>query len=155
MLAAIQPENTFCGKDVIQEPEFVMIDDSSSERGAFQEFWPGITTLMCIFPFLQRRWTWLLDGKNCIQHNDRVSLIQKIKELMYAKTIQALNERYQQFLISPEVLKYPNFISHIKSLWDHKSEWVHCYHASKLAWGNHTNNYAEAGMHILKEIIFG
>ena len=132
-----------------------MIDDSSTVREAFKELWPDVTTLMCTFHFLQRRWTWLLDGKNRILHDDSVTLIQKVKDLVYAKTTKALKERYQQFLKSPEVLKYPNFVNHIKSLWDHRSEWAHCYCARKLVRGNHTNNYAEAGMRILKELIFG
>ena len=77
MFVVIQQENAFSGKGAGQGPDFVMVDDSSSERGAFQEFWPGITTLMCTFHFLQHRWTWLLDGKNRIHHNDCISLMQK------------------------------------------------------------------------------
>jgi len=155
MLAELQPEKAFNGKGASQGPDFVMIDDSSTERGAFKEFWPDTTMLMCTFHFLQCRWTWLLDGKNRILHDDRIILIQKVKDLVYAKTTESLKERYQQFLKSPEVLKYPNFLNHVKSLWDRRLEWAHCYRASKLVRGNHTNNYAEAGMRILKELIFG
>jgi len=59
MLAELQPEKAFNGKGASQGPEFVMIDDSSNERGAFKEFWPDTTMLMCTFHFLQCRWTWL------------------------------------------------------------------------------------------------
>ena len=74
MFVTIQPENAFYGKGTGQGPDFVMIDNSSSKRGAF---WPGITSLMCTFHFLQCRWTWLLDRKNCIHYNDCISLYTK------------------------------------------------------------------------------
>jgi len=34
-------------------------------------------------------------------------------------------------------------------------EWALCYRKSFLVRGNHTNNVAEAGIYILKEIVFG
>ena len=49
MLAELQPANAFYGKGACQGPDFVMIDDSSTEREAFKEFWPDITTFMCTF----------------------------------------------------------------------------------------------------------
>ena len=70
------------------------------------------------------------------------------------KTTEALKERYQQSLKSSEVLKYSKFLNHIKSLWDHRSAWVHCYRVRTLVRRNHTNNYADAGGCILKELNF-
>ena len=57
VLAELQPAKAFNGKGASQGPNFVMIDDSSTEREAFNEFWPGATTFMCTFHFLQHRWT--------------------------------------------------------------------------------------------------
>ena len=155
MLAEILPGKAFNGKGANQGPSVVMIDDSSSEKGAFREFWPNITILMCTFHFLQRRWTWLHDANNQIHNSDRVCLIQKVKDLVYAKTIQDLTDKYQKFLKSAEVTKYPRFSHHMQLLWDRRSEWAHCFRSTALIRGNHTNNYAEAGMRVLKELIFG
>ena len=69
--------------------------------------------------------------------------------------IQDLTDKYQKFLKSAEVTKYPRFSQHMKLLWDHRSEWAHCFRSTALIQGNHTNNYAEAGMRVLKELIFG
>ena len=155
MLAEILPGKAFHGKGTSQGPSVVMIDDSSSEKGAFREFWPNATILMCTFHFLQHRWTWLHDANNRIHNNDRVCLIQKVKGLVYAKSVQDLTAKYQEFSKSPKVTKYPKFLQHMQSLWGRRSDWAHCYHATAMIWGNHTNNYAEAGMCVLKELIFG
>ena len=74
---------------------------------------------------------------------------------MYAKSIQDSTNKYRKFLKSPKVTKYPRFSQHIQSLWGRKSEWTHCYRTTALIRGNHTNNYAEACMRVLKELIFG
>ena len=115
MLAEILSGKAFHGKGANQGPLVVMIVDSS-EKGAFWEFWPNITILMCTFHFLQCRWTWLHDANNQIHNSDRVCLIQKVKDLVYAKSIQDLTDKYQKLLKSLEVTKYPRFSQHIQSL---------------------------------------
>lgn len=90
-----------------QGPLFVMIDDSS-EKGAFQGFWPNATILVCTFHFLQQRCTWLHDASNRIHGNDQICLIQKVKSLVYAKSVQDLTENYQDFLRSLKSLNIPN-----------------------------------------------
>ena len=50
--------------------------------------------------------------------------------------------------------KYSQFISHMLALWPRRKEWAHCYRQDILLRGNHTNNFAEAGIKILKEIVF-
>ena len=46
MLAETFPNNAFYGKGTRQGSTLLMIDDSSSEREAFQELWPNTTILM-------------------------------------------------------------------------------------------------------------
>ena len=67
-----------------------MIDDSSSERTAINKAWPSAVVLLCTFHFLQRRWTWLQDGQNKVDKNDRLILIEKIKNMVYANSESAL-----------------------------------------------------------------
>ena len=40
------------------------------------------------------------------------------------------------------------------SHWAKRHQWALCFRASLPIRGNHTNNYSEAGMKILKELIF-
>ena len=96
------------------------------------------------------------DGVNRIFNNDRILLIKElgVKELVYAKNVRELTDKHQQFLKLPEVVKHPKFSQHMQSLWGRRSDRAHCYCAAKLVQGNRTNNYAEAGMCILKELIF-
>ena len=39
-------------------------------------------------------------------------------------------------------------------MWDKRYAWAHCYRVNLPTRGNHINKYAEAGIRILKEIIF-
>ena len=96
------------------------------------------------------------DGVNRIFNNDRILLIKElgVKELVYAKSVRELTDKHKQFLKLPEVVKHPKFSQHMQSLWGRTSDRAHCYCAAKLVQGNRTNKYAEAGMRILKELIF-
>ena len=72
--------------------------------------------------------------------------------MVYAGNEQLLTQYYNELLEkTPESIKYPSFLQHIRSLWEKKA---HCYRATLPILGNHTNNYAEAGIKILKELVF-
>ena len=51
--------------------------------------------------------------------------------------------------------KYPQLAKHIQQFWDRRTEWGLWFRLDKMTRGNNTNNYAEAGIRVLKEIIFG
>ena len=53
------------------------------------------------------------------------------------------------------IVKYPNFAKRLEQFWARRMEWALSYRVEKMMRGNHTNNYAEAGMRIIKEIVFG
>ena len=50
--------------------------------------------------------------------------------------------------------KYTNFVSHMENNWEHRREWAVCFRDDALMRGIDTNNYAESGIHILKDIVF-
>jgi len=131
-----------------------MTDDSSAERNAIHSVWPEICLLLCAFHFLQRRWTWLHDGENRIANQHRQILINKVKQLVYADTQQQLKQRYTEFQSCEVVKQYPRFLAHMQGLWERRKEWAICYRKHLLTRGNQTNNYAEAGIRILKELVF-
>ena len=59
MVKELIPSDAFYCNDA---PMAFMIDDSQVEHAALLECWPSSTILLCIFHFLQKRWTWLYDG---------------------------------------------------------------------------------------------
>ena len=74
---------------------------------------------------------------------------------MFAKSELILQMKYEEFLSNSTVIKYPNFMKHVQSLWSRQSEWALCYRCHLPVRGNNTNNLSEAGVRILKEIVFG
>ena len=43
----------------------------------------------------------------------------------------------------------------MENLWEKQELWAHCFQKTLLIRGNHTNNYVEAGIKILKDLMFG
>ena len=154
MIKSVVPENTFygCGSD--QGPAVVMTDDCRAERNALQKVWPHARLLLCTFHFLQSKWTWLHNGQNKIHNFDRQLLMLKTKKLVYAATEGELFSLYDEFKKCELVKKYPKCLAYIKSHWDQRKEWALCYRKHLLVRGNHTNNYAEAGIRIVKDLVF-
>ena len=154
LVKQILTTSAFFGRGPDCGPQIFMIDDSISERSAIERAWPNAQVLLCTFHFLQRRWTWLYDGKNKIGKNERLTFIKKIQNMVYGQTESAIESYYNELLKLPEATKYKHFIEHVRSVWDKRHAWAHCYRVNLPTRGNHTNNYAEAGIRILKEIIF-
>ena len=154
MLKGVLPKEAFHGCGVQQGPMVVMTDDSLAERNALHSVWPATCRLLCVFHFLQAKWTWLHDGQNQIANEDRSILINKIKMMVYADTEDQLFRFYNEFQQSDIGKKYPHYSEYIKSQWDRRKEWALCYRKKLLVRGNHTNNYAEAGIRILKDLVF-
>ena len=152
-LLKIVPEGSFYGSK--EGPAVIMTDDSAVARSALAQVWPKSNLLLCTFHFLQRRWTWLFDSKNKIKHEHRAQLIDNIKQLVYSKTVKDLEDTYIKLKQDTTVLLYPNFLLHMAALWPKRQEWALCYRSTQLTRGNNTNNISEAGIKIVKDIIFG
>ena len=155
MVKQVLPADAFYGNGPSVGPSAFMIDDSTVERSALSVTWPSARILLCTFHFLQRRWTWLYEGKNCIQKEDRVILIQLVRGLVYSQSEVELKDKHTLLTSSETAKKYPSFIQHMENLWEKRELWAHCFRKTLLIRGNHTNNYAEAGIKILKDLIFG
>ena len=79
----------------------------------------------------------------------------KVKELVYAETEQVLNCKYQELTSHQIISTYPKFLQSVKDYWPRRQRWAICLQRHLIIQGNNTNNYAEAGIKILKEIEFG
>ena len=109
-----------------------------------------------LFHFLQSHWTWLYEGKNKIKNEHRAILIGKVKELVYSKTEKHLMDAYSKLLKKNDYSSnVPQFSEPIKVHWLRRQQWVICYRSNIITRGNNTNNISEAGIKIVKELIFG
>ena len=154
LLKDVLPVNSFYGNGSTKGPPIIMTDDSFAERNALRMAWPDSQLLLCAFHFLQRNWTWLHDGVNGVQNSDRKVLIKDVRGLVYAESESQLLTRYKAFTTSQIAAKYPKYISYVTGHWNRRKEWAICFRKHLLVRGNHTNNYSEAGIRILKELIF-
>ena len=152
-LKEVFPKSAFYQKGY---PANIIIDDSSAEREGLKKTWPDTTIYMCTFHFLQSLWRWLLCSKNNIHRDERQYLMNLVRKLVYAKQESELNGEYQQLKNNTTVNKYPNFRKHMEGYWKRRKEWAICYRtsANESMRGINTNNYAESGIRILKDIVF-
>ena len=151
-LLTILPKKAFFNAE--NGPNIIMTDDCESQRQALTATWPKAKMLLCVFHVLQAFWTWLHDGKNKVHKEHRQVLMSKIKELVYAQSEQTLNSKYQQLASDSTVKLYPKFVQHIKNYWPKRERWALCFRSELMTRGNNTNNYAEAGIKVLKEQVF-
>ena len=154
MLTEILPSQAFYHNGKERGPLLIMTDDNTTEKAAFRSMWPHAKQLLCTFHFLQRRWTWLYEGKNHILHSERATLLKLVKVLLYAKSEKLLQLEYKRFLDHSTVRKYPNFMRHMQALWPRRQEWALAYRSDIPVRGNNTNNLSEAGIRIFKETVF-
>ena len=131
-------EKAFFGRGTSAGPKVIMTDDTATERAALRQAWPSTTLILCTFHFLQRRWTWLWEGKNNIHKEHRKLLIDQVKDMVYAESETTLLELYSTFKSNEVVQKYPHFTTHMASLMDKATEWAHCHRKCLLIRGNHT-----------------
>jgi hypothetical protein len=79
--------------------------------------------------------------------------------MVFSKSQKDLEERYQSFVKCDQAdsygKRYPNLVKHLEVFWERSSEWALSFRIEMIFWNNHTNNYAEAAIRVLKEMIFG
>ena len=131
-----------------------MIDDSMAERDGLKQTWPAADLLLCTFHFLQSIWRWLLNSKHGIHCDERQTLMNLVRKLVYAKTEAEFAIEYHNFQNHVLVKKYNNFSTYITNYWVHRKEWAVCFRDAAYMRGINTNNYAESGIRILKHIVF-
>jgi len=77
-----------------------------------------------------------------------------MKAMVYTKKGPELEQKYKKFKAHLTVQKCPTFIQHVSNLRPHRDEWAPCYRSGIPVQVNSTNNISEAGVRILKELLF-
>ena len=156
-LKAILPEKAFYGRGSAG-PELVITDDSAAEQAAIHSTWNGVTIFLCVFHYLQSWWTWLWEAKQGISKDDRMEIMQLVKQLVYKKTQTEMESQYFKLTttsVGDILQKYPHAIARLEDFWKRRHQWALAYRMDKVMRGNQTNNIAEAGMRIIKDLVFG
>ena len=155
-LKTVLPTNACYGKGA-NGAEICITDDSDAERAALRNVWPDTTFFLCIFHHLQSWWSWLWDAKHGIAKEDRQPIMLLVKSMLYTPHEQDFRQKYVSIMTKTPnsyITQYPNLRHRLEQIWECRSEWALSYRVDKIMRGNHTNNYAEAGMRIIKEIVF-
>ncbi len=153
-LQKILPTEAFYKQGPSSGPTIFLSDDSQAQSQALSSTWPTATQLLCVFHMLQSFWTWLHEGKHGIQKEDRKKLMLMVKDLVYAESEHLLNAKYEALSSDGIVCRYPRFLQHLQCYWPRRHKWAVCLRQHLLVRGIHTNNYSEAGIKILKELVF-
>ena len=151
VLKGLFPDGSFYGQG---SPANIITDDSAAEKDGLKRVWPNAKLFLCVFHFLQSMWRWLLSTDNRIQKDDRQYLMNMVRKLVYTNTETALNSEYNLFKNNLIVKKYKNFAMHMEKYWERRHEWAICFRDKAYMRGIDTNNYAESGIRILKDIVF-
>lgn len=152
LLHSILPEGAFYSRKHLG-PKVAITDDCLALRQSITALYPNTCIILCIFHLLQAMWRWLWDSQNGVAKNDRASLLNITKSLVYAQSPEELDELYERYLNEAIVCKYPKFKEHFSSVYSRKNEWAICLRDSLPVRGNHTNNFSEAAMRIVKDKI--
>ena len=131
-----------------------MTDNCSELKDALKIVWPSSRLVLCVFHILQQVWRWLHDKKHSVKKCDRQNLLSIFKSLIYVKTSDELETKYND-IIESELLqhKYPNFAAYLDGVYEYRESWGLSFREAYLMRGNNTNNNAEAQFLVMKDFI--
>ncbi|XP_054719357.1 uncharacterized protein LOC129228699 [Uloborus diversus] len=126
-----------------------MTDDSAAEKKALKVVWDESTQLLCHFHVAQAEWRWLFSHN--IKKEDRPFLMNLFQCVMHAASEEELQTAYENLLKETE--RYPEFVKRFLKFFERREDWVKWYRRNLITRQNNTNNYAEASIRILKDVI--
>ncbi|KAL3189141.1 hypothetical protein MRX96_003276 [Rhipicephalus microplus] len=126
-----------------------MSDNSSAEKAALQQTWPSARQLLCHFHVAQAEWRWLTTSHNSVDKDQRRRFMPAFQLVMYADTAEKLEAATAEV----KALQHDAFVSRVLTFLRRQEEWVQLYRLDVLTRGHNTNNFAEATIRVLKDII--
>ncbi|KAE8741294.1 hypothetical protein FOCC_FOCC013182 [Frankliniella occidentalis] len=132
------------------QPEIFMTDNATPEKDALKAVWPDAEQLLCHFHVVQQQWTWLLTAKHNVEITERQLFMASFKKIMYARSAEDLEENIVEF---EATVTHDKYNTRVIEFLKRKEEWVSLFRDHLLMRGHHTNNYSEATIRILKDVI--
>ncbi|XP_042150727.1 uncharacterized protein LOC115317267 [Ixodes scapularis] len=130
-------------------PNVAMTDSSSAEKAAVQETWPTARQLLCHFHVAQAEWRWLTAARNRVDKDQRRQLMSLFQEVMYADSEEKLEAATAQLKLQP----HQAFVARLEAFLGRREEWVLLFLANITTRGHNTNNFAEATIRVLKDMV--
>jgi len=103
--------------------------------------------------FSRKIYRWLHDKKNGINLVNRPELLVLFKQILYED--DDVDDLIESFLTDERVIRYPNFIKYIETVFEDKESWALSYRKDLPTHGNNTNNFCEAQFMVIKDDILG
>ena len=132
-------------------PAIFMTDDATAERQALSAVYPEATCLLCVFHILQAHWRYLWNAQNNVLQRNRQHLFHLLKDMVYADSSETLQSRYETAVNDSVVESSDRVKARMQSLYERRREWALCERTGLPIRGNHTNNYCESAMRVLKD----
>ncbi|XP_064478277.1 uncharacterized protein LOC135391772 [Ornithodoros turicata] len=125
-----------------------MADNSAAEKAALHSVWPNATQLLCHFHVAQAEWRWLTSAKN-VSPGQRRQLMSTFQKVMYADTAEGLEKAKEEL----QALSHDPYRARVQAFLQNEQQWVLLFRRSIITRGHNTNNFAEACIRVLKDII--
>ncbi|KAE8742234.1 hypothetical protein FOCC_FOCC012249 [Frankliniella occidentalis] len=129
-----------------------MTDDSVCEKDGLAAVWPNAIQYLCHFHVGQAEWRWLCEGKNQIDINTRQPFMRLFQEIMYAVTIDEYQEAKENFV---ECCSHEGYQKRVDTFIAREKEWALIFRSETLNRGHNTNNFSEATIRVIKDIVLG
>ncbi|KAH7953800.1 hypothetical protein HPB49_012416 [Dermacentor silvarum] len=126
-----------------------MTDNSRPEKDALKKTWPTAEQLLCQFHVLQAEWRWLTATANKVPKEDRRQLMAAFQKILYAKDLSQLQAAKEHL----RTVGHEAYIHRVEAFLCCKKEWVQMYRTNLATRGHNTNNYSEASIRILKDVV--
>ena len=149
LLKSMLGEGVFFGRGE-SGPQVFMTDESAAERGGLKEAFPQSRILLCSFHVLQAYWRFLWDSKHGISKKDRPHLFMLLKNALYARTAEEFESMMIAALADPIAVN-TSAGKYLCKLFARAEDWALCHRSNLLVRGNHTNNYVESAMRVMKD----
>ncbi|KAG0444722.1 hypothetical protein HPB47_013458 [Ixodes persulcatus] len=130
-------------------PQTFMSDNSAAEKAALQATWPEANQLLCHFHVAQAEWRWLQAARNNVSRDERRELMIAFQKIMYATSSDELDCAIEELRQMP----HRGYVARVEAFLERKTEWVLLYRLAITTRGHNTNNFAEATIRILKDVV--
>ena len=97
------------------------------------------------------------EKKNGIEKREKITIINIVHHMVYSDTEHDLEEHYAKLtsLYYEEIpTKYQNVRERAQTHWESRYDWALVYRKGFVTRGHNTNNIAEAGIRIIKDLVF-
>ncbi|XP_042243659.1 uncharacterized protein LOC121880493 isoform X2 [Homarus americanus] len=107
-------------------PAVIMMQDDDVQFDAMALAFPGARLLLCPYHVVQTAWECLCSGQDGVDCGSRQELFEMVKQMVFAKSLSDLEEKYRNLMTSPPAQYSLKFFNHMEELYSRRYEWAVC-----------------------------